>query len=119
MFSRLLEAVSDVTVLAGEGPFPYAVFRVTLKFQRRAGYYVLTMILPCMVLALLSAFTFIVPIQSGEKMSLSITILLSFSIFMLLLDENTPPTSGSLPFLGMQQQTQHIVIALWTYEAYY
>ena len=53
-----------------------------------------------MVLALLCSLTFLVPIESGEKLSLGISILLAFSVLVLILSEVTPQTSKHAPILG-------------------
>ena len=71
-----------------------------IHLQRLPAYYLLNIIVPTIILALLSAFTFYVPVDSGEKLSLSITILLSFALFLLILSDNTPNISHNLPFLG-------------------
>ena len=78
----------------------YSTVKFHLHLERLPAYYLLNIIIPTVVLALLSAFTFYVPVDSGEKLSLSITILLSFSVFLLMLSENTPQVSQDLPFLG-------------------
>ena len=78
----------------------YSVVKFNILLERLPAYYLLNIILPTVVLAVLSAFTFYVPVDSGEKLSLAITILLSFSVFLLILSENTPQVSQNLPFLG-------------------
>ena len=78
----------------------YSTVKFHLHLERLPAYYLLNIIIPTVVLALLSAFTFYVPVDSGEKLSLSITILLSFSVFLLMLSESTPQVSQDLPFLG-------------------
>ena len=70
----------------------------TLYLQRRPQYYLLNIIIPSVVLAVLSALTFAVPVDSGEKLSLGISILLAFSVFMLILQDNTP--QADTPVLG-------------------
>ena len=74
----------------------------TLILQRRPQYYLLNIIIPSVVLAILSALTFAVPVDSGEKLSLGISILLAFSVFMLILQDNTP--QADTPILGEYTQ---------------
>ena len=69
-----------------------------LTLQRKSEYYMLNIIIPTVVLAVLSALTFAVPVDSGEKLSLGISILLAFSVFMLILQDNTP--QADTPVLG-------------------
>ena len=43
---------------------------------------------------------FLLPPDSGEKVTLGLTVLLAFSVFMLLVAENMPPTSEYIPLIG-------------------
>ena len=74
--------------------------RFTLTLERRPLYYLLNIIIPTVVgiLAVLSALTFMVPMNSGERLSLGTSILLALSVFMLILQDNTP--QGETPLLG-------------------
>lgn len=47
---------------------------------------------------------FTLPPESGEKISLGVTILLSMSVFMLQLTETLPPTSDAVSIIGMSTQ---------------
>ena len=77
---------------------------VTVEFiiRRRILYYVLNIIFPCFWLNVLSVLTFCLPPDAGEKITLSITVLLSYSVFMLLVAESMPPTSEFVPLIGRQ-----------------
>ena len=66
--------------------------KFTLVLKRRPLYYLFNIIIPAVLLAALSAVTFVVPVDSGEKISFGIAILLAFSMFMLILQDNTPQT---------------------------
>ncbi len=63
-------------------------------------FYVLNIILPCVMLSVLQLMVFRVPSPAGEKVSLSITLLLSFTVFLLMVSDNMPQTSTSVPLLG-------------------
>ncbi|KAK3098547.1 hypothetical protein FSP39_020530 [Pinctada imbricata] len=79
----------------------YSDIKVTLIIQRRILYYVLNIIFPCFWLNVLSVLTFCLPPDAGEKITLSITVLLSYSVFMLLVAESMPPTSEFVPLIGI------------------
>ena len=42
--------------------------------------------------------------DSGEKVTLGLTVLLAFSVFMLLVAESMPATSSFVPLIGMYQR---------------
>ena len=52
------------------------------------------------MLSVLTCLTFYLPTESGEKVSLGLTVLLAFSVFMLLIAESMPATSDSIPLIG-------------------
>ena len=78
--------------------FSSAVFKI--KLSRRSDYYVLNIILPCSLLAILSLVTFCLPVNSGERVSLQITVLLSQSVYQLILTNYVPVTSINIPILS-------------------
>ncbi|XP_060601913.1 neuronal acetylcholine receptor subunit alpha-3-like [Ruditapes philippinarum] len=82
-------------------PAIYPDVTVILTIQRRILYYVLNILFPCFWLNILSVLTFCLPPDAGEKITLSITVLLSYSVFMLLVAESMPPTSEFVPLIGI------------------
>jgi nicotinic acetylcholine receptor len=54
------------------------------------------------MLSVLTCLTFYLPTESGEKVSLGLTVLLSFSVFMLLIAEAMPATSEFIPLIGKE-----------------
>ncbi|XP_039306574.1 acetylcholine receptor subunit alpha-like 1 isoform X2 [Solenopsis invicta] len=81
-----------------EEPYPDIVFNITLR--RKTLFYLVNLIIPCVGISFLSVLVFYLPSDSGEKVSLSISILLSLTVFFLLLAEIIPPTSLTVPLLG-------------------
>ena len=80
-------------------PEPYYDVTYTLEFRRKPLYYVMTIIFPSILLSLLSCISFLFPADSGERVSLVISVLLGLVVFMLIVNERTPVTSDATPML--------------------
>ena len=76
----------------------YLMFNLDLK--RKTLFYTFNLIIPCVCLSFLTVLTFFLPSESGEKISLCISILLSLTFFVLLLYDLIPPTSLVVPLIG-------------------
>ncbi|ESO02874.1 hypothetical protein HELRODRAFT_81201 [Helobdella robusta] len=106
-----------------EEPFPEWTFNVTLK--RKFLFYTVNLILPLMSHAFITVLVFYIPAASTEKMSLSINILLSLTVFFLMLVEIIPPTSLVVPLLGkyllftLMLVSSSVIITVLTYNIHY
>uniref|UniRef100_A0A8D2LG76 Cholinergic receptor nicotinic alpha 10 subunit n=1 Tax=Varanus komodoensis TaxID=61221 RepID=A0A8D2LG76_VARKO len=78
---------------------PYPDVTYTLLLQRRASFYVFNLLLPCILISLLAPLGFYLPADSGEKVSLGVTVLLALTVFQLLVAESMPP-SENVPLIG-------------------
>ena len=79
-------------------PYPDVTFYVIMK--RRPDFYLLTMLFPVILTSAVAALSFLLPVESGEKVSLEITVLLSLAVFLLLVSEALPPSSDDFPIIG-------------------
>ena len=73
-------------------------FNITLR--RKTLFYTVNLIIPCVGISCLSVLVFYLPADSGEKVALCISILLSQTMFFLLISEIIPSTSLAVPLLG-------------------
>jgi len=71
---------------------------IEFKLQRRANFTTFTLIMPLLMLAFLNICIFLVPIGSGEKGSFSITIFLSYGIFVTIISDTLPHNSLQVSF---------------------
>ncbi|VDI46718.1 Hypothetical predicted protein [Mytilus galloprovincialis] len=74
-------------------------YEVTLKIKRVPLYYNILLFLPITLLSLLNPLVFLLPHDSGERLSYGVTILLSFVIFLTLASDKIPATSNPISFL--------------------
>ena len=61
----------------------------------------MNIILPAVLLSVLVLLVFLVPAESGEKISLGVTTLVAFTVFILIIAESVPRTSDGVPVLGI------------------
>ena len=51
-------------------------------------------------MTVMSLMSHLVPCEAGEKISLSITVLLAYSVLLLIVSDLTPRTVGASPLLS-------------------
>ncbi len=68
--------------------------------ERKSLYSVVNILLPVVLMSLIDLLVFILPPESGEKISLGITVLLAYSVFMLVISETLPRNSDSTPIMS-------------------
>ncbi|KAI1885924.1 hypothetical protein AGOR_G00208760 [Albula goreensis] len=91
-------------------PYPDVTFIVTIR--RRTLYYALNLLIPCVLLSSMTLLIFLLPANSGEKISLGITVLLSLTVFMLLVAEIMPATSDSIPLIGQYFASTMVIVGM-------
>lgn len=97
--------------------YPYIMFNITLR--RRPLFYSLNLIMPCLSISGLTVLVFYLPSDSGEKITLSISILLALTVFFLLLSDISPPTSFVIPLISKYLLFTMIVVTLSIFLAVY
>ncbi|XP_077292364.1 neuronal acetylcholine receptor subunit alpha-7-like [Arctopsyche grandis] len=73
-------------------PEPYPDITYVIKLRRRPMFYVFNLILPCILINGIALLVFYVPSESGEKVTLGISALLSMTVFLMTIRETLPPT---------------------------
>ncbi|CAH1785823.1 unnamed protein product [Owenia fusiformis] len=91
-------------------PFPDITF--TVEMRRKTLFYTVNLIIPCVAISFLTVLVFYLPSNSGEKITLCISILLSLTVFFLLLAEIIPPTSLVVPLIGKYLLFTMILVTL-------
>lgn len=84
----------------GGSPEKFRKWIFTLVLKRRFLFYTINLIIPLVSHAFITILVFYLPGDSKEKIALCINILLSLTVFFLMLAEIVPPSSQVTPLLG-------------------
>ena len=95
---EIIKSSGKCRISEGEG-YSLSQFIVSLTLQRRRTYYVLTVCVPIIILSILNCLVYLLPPESGEKMTFCLTTLLAFMVYISFLGDNLPRTSKTISYL--------------------
>ena len=82
-----------------EGVVEMPQIQFTLELKRLPAFFENAVIVPCIIMTLMTAMVFVLPSESGEKVSLGTTLMLSYTVLILMISDVTPRTGTSTPLL--------------------
>ncbi|KAL9951299.1 hypothetical protein ACROYT_G043938, partial [Oculina patagonica] len=110
-----IDEISSAIGLADHGdccPFDFREVVYTLKMSRKPFYHLFYLTIPSIMLMFLTLTSFLIPVESGERIGFVTTMLLAMTVFLLLIPSFLPETSDGVPILGLSLQVTLIIIAL-------
>ncbi|XP_063058147.1 5-hydroxytryptamine receptor 3C-like [Engraulis encrasicolus] len=97
---ELLDMTADkISLVSYESTWDELVYYVTLR--RRATLYVVNLIIPSCFLITLDLFSFILPPQEVDRSAFKMTLILGYTVFLLLMNELLPVTGNTIPLLNV------------------
>ncbi|XP_058150571.1 neuronal acetylcholine receptor subunit alpha-5 isoform X2 [Dasypus novemcinctus] len=78
--------------------YPHVTYSFVIK--RLPLFYTLFLIIPCIGLSFLTVLVFYLPSNEGEKISLCTSVLVSLTVFLLVIEEIIPSSSKVIPLIG-------------------
>ncbi|XP_045314861.1 neuronal acetylcholine receptor subunit beta-3 isoform X4 [Leopardus geoffroyi] len=83
-----------------DGTYSYPFITYSFVLRRLPLFYTLFLIIPCLGLSFLTVLVFYLPSDEGEKLSLSTSVLVSLTVFLLVIEEIIPSSSKVIPLIG-------------------
>ena len=80
--------------------FNYSDMHLNIRLQRHPKFYLIVFIIPSILLYILCPLVFLLPVDSGEKTSMSITLLLAQVVSLGGLSEVLPASSTQFPIVS-------------------
>lgn len=90
------------------------VVKYSLHLRRKPLFYIIYLIIPSLLITFLAICVFVLPSDSGEKMTLVISCLLSLTVFILLIFKMIPPTSLNIPLISKYLMFMMVLVTLST-----
>lgn len=88
--------------LRSDGTFFYPSITYSFIIRRLPLFYTLFLIIPCIGLSFLTVLVFYLPSNGGEKISLCTSVLVSLTVFLLVIEEIIPSSSKVVVFVRIQ-----------------
>ncbi|XP_050417818.1 neuronal acetylcholine receptor subunit non-alpha-2-like [Patella vulgata] len=79
----------------------FSIAIITFTMKRRALTHVVNSLFPVICLSLLNSFVFILPAGGGERTGVSISLLLSYAIYMTYINQTLPSNSDTLSYFSI------------------
>uniref|UniRef100_A0A6J0TLH5 5-hydroxytryptamine receptor 3A-like n=1 Tax=Pogona vitticeps TaxID=103695 RepID=A0A6J0TLH5_9SAUR len=79
----------------------YAEMKFFVVIRRRPLFYAVSLLLPSIFLMVMDIVGFYLPPDSGERVSFKITLLLGYSVFLIIVSDTLPATAIGTPLIGV------------------
>ncbi|XP_069125526.1 neuronal acetylcholine receptor subunit alpha-3-like [Argopecten irradians] len=89
-----------------------STIEVSYTLERRPTYLVYTIVLPVCLLNVAILLAFILPAESGERVSYATTMLLTLTVYMTIMSDSIPNTSDPVSLLTISLMVKLIISAI-------
>uniref|UniRef100_A0A8C4YD04 5-hydroxytryptamine receptor 3A n=1 Tax=Gopherus evgoodei TaxID=1825980 RepID=A0A8C4YD04_9SAUR len=98
---ELLYVLSHFQEFSVKGSDSYAEMKFYVVIRRRPLFYAVSLLLPSVFLMVMDIVGFYLPPDSGERVSFKITLLLGYSVFLIIVSDTLPATAIGTPLIGV------------------
>uniref|UniRef100_A0A3B4CD09 5-hydroxytryptamine receptor 3A n=1 Tax=Pygocentrus nattereri TaxID=42514 RepID=A0A3B4CD09_PYGNA len=98
---ELLHVLSKYKSFSVDNDDYYAEMKFHVVIRRRPLFYTVNLLLPSIFLMVMDIVGFYLPPDSGERVSFKITLLLGYSVFLIIVSDTLPATAIGTPLIGV------------------
>uniref|UniRef100_A0A3B5MKM8 5-hydroxytryptamine receptor 3A n=1 Tax=Xiphophorus couchianus TaxID=32473 RepID=A0A3B5MKM8_9TELE len=98
---ELLHILSNYKIFSVDNDDYYAEMKFHVVIRRRPLFYTVNLLLPSVFLMVMDIVGFFLPPDSGERVSFKITLLLGYSVFLIIVSDTLPATAIGTPLIGV------------------
>uniref|UniRef100_A0A672J4D3 Uncharacterized protein n=1 Tax=Salarias fasciatus TaxID=181472 RepID=A0A672J4D3_SALFA len=82
-------------------PLICVIFWLQIRLKRRATMYVVNLLIPSCFLITVDLFSFLLPPQSVDRSSFKMTLILGYTVFLLIMNDLLPVTGNAIPLINV------------------
>ncbi|KAJ3589337.1 hypothetical protein NHX12_010182 [Muraenolepis orangiensis] len=98
---ELLHVLSAYKSFSLDNDDYYAEMKFHVVIRRRPLFYTVNLLLPSIFLMVMDIVGFYLPPDSGERVSFKVTLLLGYSVFLIIVSDTLPATAIGTPLIGV------------------
>ncbi|XP_029924656.1 5-hydroxytryptamine receptor 3A [Myripristis murdjan] len=98
---ELLHVLSKYKSFSLDDDDYYAEMKFHVVIRRRPLFYTVNLLLPSIFLMVMDIVGFYLPPDSGERVSFKVTLLLGYSVFLIIVSDTLPATAIGTPLIGV------------------
>ncbi|CAJ1060761.1 -hydroxytryptamine receptor 3E-like [Xyrichtys novacula] len=72
-----------------------------VRVRRRANMYVVNLLIPSCFLMTVDLFSFLLPPQAADRSAFKMTLILGYTVFLLIINDTLPVTGNSIPLINV------------------
>ncbi|XP_055072672.2 5-hydroxytryptamine receptor 3C [Misgurnus anguillicaudatus] len=89
------------TIPPGDKSNAYDTLNYYIVLKRRASLYIVNLLIPSCFLIAVDLFSFLLPPQETDRSTFKMTLILGYTVFLLLMNDLLPVTGNTLPLLNV------------------
>ncbi|XP_063065943.1 5-hydroxytryptamine receptor 3A-like [Engraulis encrasicolus] len=97
----LISTLSDTQIRQSQDGRHYSRLTFQLVLKRHPLFYVLNLLVPSALVMLVDLAGWCVPVESAERLPFKVTLLLGYTVYLLLATDLLPPFKDQTPMLGV------------------
>lgn len=96
--TKSLQHINEITYASGR---TYQDVKMIMYFKRNYTGFMLTIILNSLLLCLICLISFLIPISTGERLSLSLSVVIAITVYQIIAAEMLPIGTDTIPTLSI------------------
>ncbi|CAL8393568.1 unnamed protein product [Boreogadus saida] len=89
----------NITAYKGNSSYDELIFQI--KIKRSSTLYVVNLLIPSCFLITVDLFSFLLPPQSVDRSAFKMTLILGYTVFLLLMNDLLPVTGHTIPLINV------------------